>query len=173
MNLILFGPPGAGKGTQSRYLVKKLNGFQISTGDMLRDEIKNNSEIVSVSEEVVKTLSDDLNTSGVITLLHNYASNGEIGKLKGAANFLGILTEEMGEWCVDCDMSFLEDLFLDFRKLAIESKNFKNVDELRSKLASAGVDVQIGKSNVVLVPNATFDLKKVDKIMSFYVSNKV
>ena len=78
----------------------------------------------------------------------------------------------MGEWCVDCDMSFLEDLFLDFRKLAIESKNFKNVDELRSKLTSAGVDVQIGKSNVVLVPNATFDLKKVDKIMSFYVSNK-
>ena len=45
MNIIIFGPPGAGKGTQSDFIVKNYNLFQVSTGKILREEIKNNTEV--------------------------------------------------------------------------------------------------------------------------------
>ena len=71
MNIILFGPPGAGKGTQAKYLVNKINGFQISTGEILRDEIYKNSDIGKkitndmndgkfVSDEIVNELIKDM-----------------------------------------------------------------------------------------------------------------
>ena len=45
MNLVIFGPPGAGKGTQSKFLVEKFNLFQLSTGEFLRNEMSKNTKI--------------------------------------------------------------------------------------------------------------------------------
>ena len=53
MNLILFSPPGAGKGTQALYIVKNYNFFQLSTGDLLRNEIKNKSPLGSNIEKII------------------------------------------------------------------------------------------------------------------------
>ena len=53
MNVIIFGPPGAGKGTQSQHIVKKFKLFQVSTGDLLRTEIKNKSDIGKEIEEII------------------------------------------------------------------------------------------------------------------------
>ena len=53
MNVVIFGPPGAGKGTQANYIVKKYNLFQISTGDLLRDEVKNQTDIGKVIENII------------------------------------------------------------------------------------------------------------------------
>ena len=70
MNLILIGPPGAGKGTQAKYLVKKLNNFQISTGDMLREEIQKNSEI---GKKILNDMNDGnfVNDQIVNSLIEN------------------------------------------------------------------------------------------------------
>ena len=70
MNIVIFGPPGAGKGTQSKYIVNKYKLYQLSTGDLLRKEIKNKTplglEITSiinsgelVSDQIVGSLIEN------------------------------------------------------------------------------------------------------------------
>ena len=60
MNLVIFGPPGAGKGTQSKFIMEKFNLYQLSTGDLLRSEIKNKTglgkKISSIMDELFLNL---------------------------------------------------------------------------------------------------------------------
>ena len=74
MNIILFGPPGAGKGTQAQFIVKKHNYFQLSTGNILRDEIRAKSHLGDEIEKLIsngKFVSDEI----VNTLLRQSITN--------------------------------------------------------------------------------------------------
>ena len=63
MKILFLGAPGCGKGTQSKKIIKKYNIPQISTGDLLREEIKSGSEIGEEIKNIMSTgqfVSDDL-----------------------------------------------------------------------------------------------------------------
>ncbi len=53
MNVVIFGPPGAGKGTQAQNIVKKFHLHQVSTGDLLRSEVKNKTSIGKDIENII------------------------------------------------------------------------------------------------------------------------
>ena len=74
MNIVIFGPPGAGKGTQSSLIVKKFNLHQLSTGDLLRKEIKNNTKL---GQEISSIINEGnlVSDSIVGNLIEKYLSN--------------------------------------------------------------------------------------------------
>jgi adenylate kinase len=74
MNIIIFGPPGAGKGTQSDFIVKEFNLFKLSTGDLLREEIKKKTSLGLKITSIVNSgslVSDDV----INSLIENVVSN--------------------------------------------------------------------------------------------------
>jgi adenylate kinase len=74
VNIILFGPPGAGKGTQAQFIVKKHNYFQLSTGNLLREEVNLKTPLGSEIEKLIsngKFVSDKT----VNTLLRQSITN--------------------------------------------------------------------------------------------------
>ena len=74
MNIVIFGPPGAGKGTQSNFIVKKFNLHQLSTGELLRKEIKDKTKLGKDIESIINSgnlVSDEI----VSNLIEKYISN--------------------------------------------------------------------------------------------------
>jgi adenylate kinase len=67
VNVVIFGPPGAGKGTQAQIIVKKFNLHQVSSGDLLRNEIKKKSEIGKRIEKIIS--KGDFVTDSIINEL--------------------------------------------------------------------------------------------------------
>ena len=74
MNIVIFGPPGAGKGTQSNLLVEKYKLYQLSTGELLRKEISENTTLGQKISSIINSgnlVSDEI----VGNLIEKYISN--------------------------------------------------------------------------------------------------
>ena len=81
MNVIIFGPPGAGKGTQSQNIVNKFKLHQLSTGELLRNEIKNKSEVGNKIEQIIDQggfVSDDIVNKLLKKLITNLSYRNRI-----------------------------------------------------------------------------------------------
>ena len=74
MNIVIFGPPGAGKGTQSNFIVNRFNLHQLSTGELLRKEITNKTKL---GEQIVSIInSGNLVSDNIVSdLIKKYISN--------------------------------------------------------------------------------------------------
>ena len=76
MNLVIFGPPGAGKGTQSKFIVKKYNLHQLSTGELLRNEIINKTQLGQEISSIINSgnlVSDQI----VSNLIERFISDND------------------------------------------------------------------------------------------------
>jgi adenylate kinase len=104
MNIILLGPPGAGKGTQARHLVETRNMVQLSTGDMLRDAKSSGSEMGKKVAEVMARgdlVTDDIVIGLIGEKLSETSSDGFIfdgfPRTLAQADALGNLLEKHGQ----------------------------------------------------------------------------
>ena len=147
MNIILFGPPGAGKGTQAKKLCKKYNLLHLSTGEILRDEIRKNSDLGKSVKEIIesgKLVSDEI----IIKILNLAMDNSKKDSLSGylfdgfprnidQANLLSNLFDSL-KIKIDCillievDESILLERILSRKKF--EGRSDDNKETLASRI---------------------------------------
>ncbi|MEL7403687.1 MAG: cysteine--tRNA ligase [Pseudomonadota bacterium] len=122
-----------------------------------------------VPDALLTALSDDLNTPGAIAVLRQLADAGDTAALKAGLDLMGLRTlddlasdriRDSGKEA----LSALADRFTQIRLDAMQSKDFSEVDRLKSALIAAGVEVRMSKDGVELLPAEGFDPKALNSI---------
>ena len=122
-------------------------------------QVANAGSDAQPDHEVVDLLADDLNTHGAITKCHDYHANGDVKGLRGGMRFLGLIGEAVPVWASEnsVDLSSAETILSSARQAAMQTKDFAEVDRIKSVLLEFGVEVQMSKDGVKLTAPAGFD----------------
>ena len=179
MNYILFGPPGAGKGTQAKMLIDKFNIVQISTGDMLRDEVKLQSEL-GKSAKAIMDRGDLVSDNIIIAMIKKRiqmsdCNNGFIldgfPRTLNQAIELDVLLEDPKikiDHVIQIEVD--EDLLLErINKRALENENIRN-DDNPSILKNR---IRVYKKDTIPVIDYYENLKKLNTINGMKSIEKV
>jgi len=92
------------------------------------------------------------------------ASKGDAAALRASAGLLGLLGENMGQWTAAVDLSKYEKRLFAERQKAMQTKDFSEVDRLKSAYQRAGLEIRMSKTEVTLVPSAGFDMAQLDNL---------
>ena len=137
------------------------------------------------ASEVLEHLASDLNTAGVVNFLGHlgqvlYQKAGSsweppqrpddtwlrlAKEFVASAQLVGLLLPDMGQWTVAPDLNPYAYRLSDLRRTAIASKNFEQVDAMKTALLEAGVEVRMSKDGVTLAPGPGFDPTKLEDLL--------
>jgi adenylate kinase len=140
MILILLGPPGSGKGTQAKMLMQKYEIPQISTGDILRAEVKKGSELGMKAKEIMDS-----------------------GGLVGDEIILGIIDSRIDE--EDCKKGFILD---GFPRTIAQADGLKELLEKKSLKLDKVINVEVNDEEVVKRISGRWTCKECEEIFNTY-----
>ena len=114
--------------------------------------------------EILEALAEDLNTPKALSILHDFSSSDRISELAISMQLLGLMGDRPPSWATapDIDLSEYQAMLAEAREVAMQTKDFSKVDQIKSRLLNAGVEVRMSKDGVELLPSGGFDAAKLE-----------
>ncbi len=164
MNIVIFGPPGAGKGTQSNFIMKKFQLHQLSTGDLLRKEIKDKTKLGNEISSIINSgnlVSDQI----VSDIIEKYISNSIYKSRLIFDGYPRNLNQAKN----------LNDLLIKYdQKIDIVLKLSVNLETIKKRiLERKDLEKRADDKDEIAIKRYKMYEKSIDPVISFYKETKL